>query len=800
MLSIPSATIVFILLIAFVVASSSNIELPPDNLNAALRQLYFNHQSYARIQSGSHHARSVYHPHAASRRFENEVEVAVDVMLSDMNYMDSVLQALRQLNCTIIAENTWHMNGGIAAHVPLHSVLDVAKLEGVLSVTSAPEPTINVLSNPAVDTLRAANLVRNLKGEGITIGVLSDSFDTLNMSNQNNAAMDILQGFLPGPGNPRGYTDKIYVLQDSSYRGTDEGRAMLQLIHSLAPKARLCFSTAIPTPLFFANAILALADAPCSADIIVDDILYSNEPIFSPGIIGAAVERAIARGVVYVTAAGNNNGESVVAPAHLTNSSIPVSVTGLPYATPCKQWQKWSNGDFLLPLKPDSNAQQAQVSLQLHWDAPYQSSTYDYPQYNLFLLKTSLQTNVASYVALGNDVTHLIRQPLQSIDLAAGALRTDAFKYSVAVCWTGFGKPATTLVVYNPQHGYKVIVNENPTSTVRGHGLAKGALMVGAVSCVSGAIQPFSSSGPSLIAFGAGSNGERLNGGACSEQRLRPSLTGCDGIMTSFFGAERMFYGTSAAAPNVAALMALVMQKAGGRGSKKPDEIINLFKGTASGQGTYDRIFGYGVVNVDMAAAAIGSALEKGMPPSRPTNIQTYNLSPTSVGLSWSAACDGGSNITAYALRLRQQDSSLVYDYTVGGASLTTTTTITSLTYGVTYSVSLRAQNRYGFSVQSDPVYFVAGSSLRVRNFESQESGILGEKAVPIVAGSIAGGVLFCVAVAVAILTVLSRRKRRLEMELAAQLPPPLEIAVSVQDNPVRVDEDHQIRAGDELS
>jgi len=52
--------------------------------------------------------------------------------------------------------------------------------------------------------------------------------------------------------------------------GLDEGRAMLQLIHDLAPGAQLFFHTAIEGPQDFADGINALAEAGC--DVIVDDI------------------------------------------------------------------------------------------------------------------------------------------------------------------------------------------------------------------------------------------------------------------------------------------------------------------------------------------------------------------------------------------------------------------------------------------------------------------------------------------------------------------------------------------------
>jgi len=63
---------------------------------------------------------------------------------------------------------------------------------------------------------------------------------------------------MSGAGNPLGNTQPVVVLEDSP-GGTDEGRAMLQIVHDMAPKARLGFATANGGQLNFANNIRSLA-------------------------------------------------------------------------------------------------------------------------------------------------------------------------------------------------------------------------------------------------------------------------------------------------------------------------------------------------------------------------------------------------------------------------------------------------------------------------------------------------------------------------------------------------------------
>src|ERR1043165_3881769 len=88
---------------------------------------------------------------------------------------------------------------------------------------------------------------------------------------------------------------------------------MLQLGHDMAPKARLGFATAGGGQLNFADNTRALAGLPGAthavagfkADVIVDDIIYPDEPMFQDGIVAQAVDEVVAKGVSYFSSAGN---------------------------------------------------------------------------------------------------------------------------------------------------------------------------------------------------------------------------------------------------------------------------------------------------------------------------------------------------------------------------------------------------------------------------------------------------------------------------------------------------------------
>jgi hypothetical protein len=108
----------------------------------------------------------------------------------------------------------------------------------------------------------------NITGAGLKIGVMSDSFNV-----REGYAEDILTGDLP---------NDVVVVRDASYFDDDieiasfrdEGRAMAQLIHDIAPDAKLYFRTVAYGQYDMVEAIKELAELGC--DVLVDDVgMYS---------------------------------------------------------------------------------------------------------------------------------------------------------------------------------------------------------------------------------------------------------------------------------------------------------------------------------------------------------------------------------------------------------------------------------------------------------------------------------------------------------------------------------------------
>ena len=224
----------------------------------------------------------------------------------------AILQSLQSMpGVEVIASDMSYRAGVIEAYVPTSSLVSVATKRGVLAVVPSSPFVTNVGSTDSQGIVQhRVDKITGVDGSGITVGVMSDSYDT--NAAPNSAAGDIATGDLPGAGNPFGNTEPVVLIQDSP-AGTDEGRAMLQIVHDLAPKARLGFATANGGEVNFANNIRALAgfpDAPNAvagfkADVIVDDIIYLNEPFFQDGIVAQAVDEVAAKGISYFSSAGN---------------------------------------------------------------------------------------------------------------------------------------------------------------------------------------------------------------------------------------------------------------------------------------------------------------------------------------------------------------------------------------------------------------------------------------------------------------------------------------------------------------
>ncbi|MCB0768436.1 MAG: hypothetical protein KDB95_14600, partial [Flavobacteriales bacterium] len=187
-------------------------------------------------------------------------------------------------------------------------ILNLLSLNLLPDLLVSARPIYAALSNAGLITSQGDSALRSFRarevfgvnGQGIKVGVLSDSYNT---KLGDPAADDVLRKDLPGTTNPD-HPNPVQVLQDYPF-GTrsDEGRAMLQIVHDVAPGADLAFRTGFLGAVDFAKGIRDLQEAGC--DVIVDDISYISEPFFRDGVVAQAVDEVTALGVSYFSAAGN---------------------------------------------------------------------------------------------------------------------------------------------------------------------------------------------------------------------------------------------------------------------------------------------------------------------------------------------------------------------------------------------------------------------------------------------------------------------------------------------------------------
>src|SRR5262245_19263292 len=218
---------------------------------------------------------------------------AMEVYIYASPLTSATHDTLRQHGVRVLRSNAQY--GIVYATMPPDVLEDVAKVPSVGWIgypVYSRRRTGSVTS--AGDTVMRADLVRTtlgVTGKGVKVGIIADSLC--------DPAPSINSGDLPA-------TITIVNGQDgcAAPDARDEGRALAEIIHDLAPGADLLFRTGFPTSLDFIAAVRELTAA--GAQVIVDDIGFFNEPIFEDGPVAQAVRQAIQQGVVFVSAAGND--------------------------------------------------------------------------------------------------------------------------------------------------------------------------------------------------------------------------------------------------------------------------------------------------------------------------------------------------------------------------------------------------------------------------------------------------------------------------------------------------------------
>ncbi len=505
------------------------------------------------------------------------------------------------------------------------------------------------------------------EGQGIRIGVLSDSYNSTGSE-----ADDVATGNLPGKGNPLGDTIPVTVLADIT-NGTDEGRAMLQIIHDLAPKAQLFFATAYNGEASFADNIVALRSAPYNCDIIVDDVAYSDEPAFQDGIVAQAVNTITASGGLYFSSAGNEGslakGTAGVWEGDFNGTGSDTTLTGS-----TKTGKLHNFGTVSNPVYSDSLLSTGSW-YNLQWADPLGASSNDY---DLFIV-----SKTGTVKASSTNIQSGTQDPYEEIDPATSSSfvtgdRLVVFKTASA---------AVRAISLNSAGG---TLKNATTGQTHGHSAAAGAFSVAATPAKAAAgntaagpypgpfvstnqVEYFSSDGPRRVFFNADSTpvtpGNFLFGSNGGTVRAKPDITAADGVSTSM-SYFTPFYGTSAAAPHAGAIAALLKSA---KPSLTSSQIRTILTTTALDIETsgYDNNSGYGIVQAFQAMQALA--------PTSLSNISLDSLSATEGSFSNNNGVIDPGELGNIVVRLKNPSLANATGVT---ATLTTTTPGITVTQG----------------------------------------------------------------------------------------------------------------------
>ena len=521
----------------------------------------------------------------------------VGVTLRTTTKLSKFVREMRAIGMQVTAQNdTYNVLQGF---LPINRLREVATRTDVRQIWAIQKPITRTegASDNQADRAQFTDVARRetgLNGKGVKVGVLSDSVNNVEGGLQDSVA----SGDLPN--------NFVQIVEDGP--GADEGRAILELIHDIVPGANLAYATANGGQQAFADNIEALQSV--GASVIVDDIGYADEPFFQEGVIDNAMRKVVRKGAVYLESAGNDG-----------NSGM--QQTGIQYTT--------LNGRTLVDFDPGVgvdtrmrfNTSGGEFSFQ--WDEPYNGVTGS-ALHDLDVRFYRPNTNTIRGEGLDNNLA--TGRPVELNFTTGGSLEMEI---EVAQRATGSTLPTTWRLMMLGGSDIFFVEHSVTRAGGYGHSNSNAGISVGAVPFFNAppynstgfiATEPFTSTGGVTYLFDP--NGNRLSKPVTTQ---KPDISGIDGVNTSFFGSDGddnnprdlnadtdrdpdtlpNFFGTSAAAPNVAAVVAMMKQA---NPSLTQSQVVQALKNTArpvNGQtpGTWDRSGGFGLVDASRAVPTL---------------------------------------------------------------------------------------------------------------------------------------------------------------------------------------------------
>ena len=442
------------------------------------------------------------------------------------------------------------------AWVEVKDLEKLASMEEVRTIRTVTPPVVMTgLVTTEGDAIHRTSDVRTTyyqNGSGVKVGIISDGVNHWTYARDS--------GDLP---------DGLTVLSDS--QGGDEGTALLEIVHDMVPDADLYFHDCGNNWLAFNAAINALVYEGC--DVICDDICWLTQPFFEDGIIASHLTSVLdSNDIIYVSSAGN------AAYRHYQGD----------YYDDGWDYHDFSGGanDYLYVNIPKNG----KVIVILQWNDEFGASGNDY-DLKLWDMSDWSLLDYSSNWQDGDD------DPLEAFiytNTGDSSIIAEIDVYN----WNAPETKTLEVFIY-PRNGAGVYANNIvPADSIFGHAAVPDAIAVGAIAADdpdNDDIEFFSSQGPVTISYPS------------PVSRAKPNLCGIDRVaVTGAGGFPSTFWGTSAAAPHIAAIAA---QLWGAYPSKTGDEIRTMMYDSAVDLGStgYDNVFGYGRAD---ALDALGDELE----------------------------------------------------------------------------------------------------------------------------------------------------------------------------------------------
>jgi uncharacterized repeat protein (TIGR01451 family) len=526
---------------------------------------------------------------------EGDGRVGVNILFASELGFKPVVEFLEAHGGVVKSKN--RAKHQISARVHLADLDSLAALSEVKKVGALVPRYTNKIDTSEGDATHGADVARGLygtTGAGVKVCVLSDGVDSL--------AASEASGDLPAV---------VDVLSGQAGSG-DEGTAMLEIVHDLAPGAALGFATADPDEATFAQNILDLATGGCN--IIVDDIIYLDESPFEDGPVAQAVNTVTTAGVLYFSSAGNE-GNLDDGTSGTWEGDFLASAAADPAPLAGANLHDFGDGGNSL-LVPGGGGNPPVLIWAEHFDtSDTGTASTDFDLYDMDGGLTTVfdaSTNVQD--GAGNDDV-----PIEFI--GGGVFDGERLLIDKFAAGTTSSVPMFNLIVFRGEVDPALATN----GATRGHSAAAAAFSVAATPAgasfdgispdgpypgqftAANESEDFSSDGPRRILLDPTgveiTPGNRTSTGGVVRQK--PDIAAADGVSTSA-PTFAPFYGTSAAAPHAAAIAALIKSAVP---ALTPAQVRTALVSTAIDieSAGVDRDTGAGIVMPQPALASVGA-------------------------------------------------------------------------------------------------------------------------------------------------------------------------------------------------